>query len=66
MSGLGHAILAGVFALTLLSGCAAIALTIMPRLASSRHAGKLIQVFSDTWKTGVGALIGLLAGFGSR
>jgi hypothetical protein len=60
-------ILVGVVLLvTLLSGAAAIALIVTPRLAKSRHTGKLIQVFADTWKNGVFALIGLLAGFGTR
>ena len=43
-----------------------VAPAMVPELGASPHAPALILMFSDTWKSGVAALIGLLAGFGAR
>lgn len=67
MPNIGFMVLVGlVLLLTLTSGAASVALAVAPDLGASPHAPQLIQMFSDTWKSGVAALIGLLAGFGSR
>jgi hypothetical protein len=67
MPNVGFMVLVGVVVLvTLTSGIASIALAANSRLASSRHTGKLILMFSETWKSGVMTLIGLLAGHGTR
>lgn len=66
MPKLGLVLLIGVFALTLLSGVAPVVVALMPDLAASPHAATLISMFSDTWKIGVGALIGAAGKFGTR
>lgn len=67
MPRLGFVILVGlVLLVTLASGAASVALAMVPELGASPHAPALILMFSDTWKSGVAALIGLLAGFGAR
>jgi hypothetical protein len=55
-----------VLLLTLASGAASVALAVVPQFGASPHAPALISMFSDTWKSGVAALVGLLAGFGAR
>ncbi|CUW40223.1 protein of unknown function [Magnetospirillum sp. XM-1] len=64
MPKLGFMVLVGV--ITLASGAASVTLALIPDLGLSPHAATLIQMFSDTWKIGVGALIGAGREFGGR
>jgi hypothetical protein len=67
MPRLGFTILVTLVVLvTLASGAALIALAMVPEFGASPHAPALVSMFSDTWKNGVAALIGLLVGLGSR
>ena len=67
MPKMGFMVLVGlVLLVTLASGAASVVIALNPGLGASPHAPALIQMFSDTWKSGVAALIGLLAGFGAR
>lgn len=66
MSGMGLIVLGVIVLVTLASGAASVAFALFPDLGASPHAPQLIQMFSDTRKSGVAALIGLLVGFCSR
>jgi hypothetical protein len=60
----GFMVLVGL--ITLASGAALVILALIPDLGLSPHAATLIQMFSDTWKIGVGALIGAGRELGTR
>jgi hypothetical protein len=51
-----------VFFLTVMSGAASVFLSLCLEGQLDVHQISLIQTFSDTWKIGVGALIGLIGG----